>query len=80
MSALPKSRLPEEFKILRRKPANRHEVRASRTDSIDASDERNHAHQGFVDAVHAAFGMWKDRDDMPRDGLEYERWVRGKCP
>ncbi|MFC0132164.1 hypothetical protein [Massilia eurypsychrophila] len=33
----------------------------------------------FVDAVHTAFGMWKDRDDIPSDGLEYERRLRGKC-
>ena len=51
---------------------------------IDANemsvDEVQARHRRFVDAVHAAFGVWKGREDIPGDGLEYERWVRGKCP
>jgi hypothetical protein len=83
MSALPKSRLPKEFKILPRRPANRQEPSHAnaKTDASDVSmDEVQARHQRFVDAVHAAFGMWKGREDIPGDGLEYERWVRGKCP
>jgi hypothetical protein len=83
MSALPKSRLPKEFKILPRKPSIRHEPSHAEA-KIDANevsvDEVQARHQRFVDAVHAAFGMWKGREDIPGDGLEYERWLRGKCP
>lgn len=83
MSALPKSRLPKEFKILPRRPPNgRGMLRANtRTDANEVPVAEVQArHQRFVDAVHAAFGMWKGREDIPGDGLEYERWVRGKCP
>ncbi|MES2757869.1 MAG: hypothetical protein V4693_10885 [Pseudomonadota bacterium] len=83
MSALPKSRLPKEFKIISGKPRSRHAPlgRAVKADAVEViPDRRSDTHQRFVDAVHAGFGMWKGRDDIPHDGLEYERWVRGKCP
>lgn len=82
MSALPKSRLPKEFKVLSRTPSNRREPLHSnaQTGANDSGDDVQARHQRFVDAVHAAFGMWKGREDIPGDGLEYERWVRGKCP
>jgi hypothetical protein len=82
VSALPKSRLPKEFKVLPRKPLSRQEPlhAAVKADSTAGGAEEwgGDTHQRFVDAVHEAFGMWKGRDDIPRDGLEYERWVRDK--
>lgn len=82
MSALPKSRLPKEFKVLHRMPLDRQDPSRStfEVDSTAPDQECGTDRQAFLDAVHAAFGMWKHRDDIPRDGLEYERWVRGKCP
>ena len=82
MSALPKSRLPKEFKVLHRMPVNQQGPSrlTFEADSTARNEECEKGHQAFLDAVRAAFGMWKDRDDIPRDGLEYERWVRGKCP
>lgn len=72
MSALPKSRLPKEFKILSRKPLSRQEPlrEAVKADSSAVvADDGSDTHQHFVDAVHAAFGMWKGRDDIPRDSI-----------
>jgi hypothetical protein len=83
MSALPKNGLPKEFKIISRKPLSRQGPLRQPVMADHAAvnpEDQGDTHQRFKEALHAAFGMWKDRDDIPRDGLEYERWVRGKCP
>lgn len=81
MSALPKSRLPKEFKPLpRRFAGGQAQLRTQVVADQAAAEESQDQHQRFVEAVHAAFGMWKGREDIPRDALEYESWVRGKCP
>lgn len=35
-------------------------------------------HRRRVEAVKRAEGLWKDRDDIPKDGVEYQEKLRSE--
>lgn len=41
--------------------------------SIDAERERRR-----LGALKAIFGLWADREDIPKDGVEYQRQLRAE--
>ena len=53
---------------------------ATRNDTAAKSASKDRAPELVRDqeAILAIFGLWKGRTDIPQDGLEYERQMRGQ--
>jgi hypothetical protein len=59
-------------------PLSRRKVKVKSQDTAENSSIENAERQKRLQAIDLIFGMWKGRDDAPKDGLDFQQEMRSE--